>query len=119
MSLFGRLGVPAALRLRCVFLAASAFALGVLGVLARSFSDAAPIADDRPVATSARPAGRTLNGFPAQICLRAAALVVGWNLTLSVFGYGLFAPRFLGYEQPQNEAVSEDEASRGSQLGLH
>ena len=37
--------------------------------------------------------------------LRMIALVVGWSLTLSVSTYGLFAPRFLGYSQPQLSAT--------------
>jgi len=36
-----------------------------------------------------------------QPCLRLIAGLVGWGLTLSVGTYGLFAPRFLGYAQPQ------------------
>ena len=86
MTAIGSLGVPPALRLRGVFLVASAFAAGVLGVLARSFDDAAPPAAASKAAAPAGGAAVTAgpNGFPAQPALRAAALVVGWSLTLSV-----------------------------------
>ena len=109
MEGFGRLGVPGELRLRAVFAATAVFACGVLGLLA-TFDDGAALA----AATARdRAAGKTktvgefagAGDFPAQPLLRAVALVVGWSLTLSVFGYGLFAPEFLGYDQSRLSAT--------------
>ena len=41
----------------------------------------------------------------AQPGLRLMAVIVGWALTLSVGTYGLFAPRVMGYRQPQLSAT--------------
>ena len=117
MSAFAAAGVPQALRLRAVFLTASVFAAGVLGVLARSFRATAAKAQaiasqDEPAlkveqkqVAPAKPAPGILPGVSAQFALRSIALVVGWSLTLSVYCYGLFAPKFLGYDQPQLSAT--------------
>lgn len=37
--------------------------------------------------------------------LRLIALVFGWSLTLSVYGYSLFASKFMGFAQPQLSAT--------------
>ena len=117
MSAFAAAGVPQAFRLRAVFLTASVFAAGVLGVLARSFRATAAKAQaiasqDEPAlkveqkqVAPAKPAPGILPGISAQFALRSIALVVGWSLTLSVYCYGLFAPKFLGYDQPQLSAT--------------
>ena len=54
MSAFAAAGVPQALRLRAVFLTASVFAAGVLGVLARSFQ--ATAAKAQAIASQDEPA---------------------------------------------------------------
>ena len=117
MSAFAAAGVPQAFRLRAVFLTASVFAAGVLGVLARSFQATAAKAQaiasqDEPAlkveqkqVAPAKPAPGILPGVSAQFALRSIALVVGWSLTLSVYCYGLFAPKFMGYDQPQLSAT--------------
>ena len=117
MSAFAAAGVPQAFRLRAVFLTASVFAAGVLGVLARSFQATAAKAQaiasqDEPAlkveqkqVAPTKPAPGILPGVSAQFALRSIALVVGWSLTLSVYCYGLFAPKFMGYDQPQLSAT--------------
>lgn len=119
MSVFASAGVPQAFRLRAVFLTASVFAAGVLGVLAKSFEASSIKAQaveaanecvgiscevEAPVAL-AKEAPGILPGVSTQFALRSVALVVGWSLTLSVYCYGLFAPKFMGYDQPQLSAT--------------
>ena len=130
MSVFGMLGVPGPLRLRAAFLASAALALVVL---AASISpQGRQNALDVDTATTSAPArsgdqqGRVVVAAPpppppspppappppqrgvlrvAQPLLRLLALLVGWSLTLSVSTYGLFAPRILGFAQPQLSAT--------------
>jgi len=127
METFGLLGMPGHFRLRAVFGGSAAFALGVLAfstAAARSAA-AAAAAEGRgsgsgsgggAPATAAQtsapavgapqpPALRSVSQRLTQPTLRAIALIVGWALTLSVSTYGLFAPRFLGYGQPQLSAT--------------
>ena len=41
----------------------------------------------------------------AQLMLRSVTVVIGWTAVLSNSIYGLFAPRFLGFRQPQLSAT--------------
>ena len=87
MSAFAAAGVPQAFRLRAVFLTASVFAAGVLGVLARSFQATAAKAQaiasqDEPAlkveqkqVAPTKPAPGILPGVSAQFALRSIALV--------------------------------------------
>lgn len=95
-----RLGVDPSLRLRFVFGGTAVFACAVLGILAPRPE---PLRVERSAAVKTRASGRTVAA--AQPLLRTIALVVGWSLTLSVYGYGLFAPRFLGYDQARLSAT--------------
>lgn len=58
-------------------------------------------------AESAEPAAEPLEGALrlAQPMLRTITIVVGWTAVLSNSIYGLFAPRFMGFAQPQLSAT--------------
>ncbi|CAK0862831.1 unnamed protein product [Prorocentrum cordatum] len=120
-------GVPSSLLLTFTFGASAAFALAILAlqgkILARlavaderrrSEPDAAP--GRRPVVrydadgrarflAGTAPPQPGVQGLLAQPLLRLVAMFVSWSLTLSVSTYGLFAPRMLGYRQPQLSAT--------------
>jgi MFS family permease len=122
---FAAMGVPTHLRLRAVFLTAAAFAIGVLalsrpgGIPGGGGGSEGRIRGGAPGRSGGSPGQAATAPTPAappsppssppaappwpltQPCLRLIAGVVGWGLTLSVGTYGLFAPRILGYAQPQ------------------
>ena len=117
---FGYLGVPSAFRLRCVFALSSSLALGVLALSSRDVEvrrarrSRRPkellrrMREERAAKAAKAAAGAADRGGPAarltQPVLRLVAVLIGWSLTLSVSTYGLFAPRFLGFAQPQLSA---------------
>ena len=131
MAVFGMLGVPAPLRLRAAFLASAALALVVLAAsvspqgrqnaldVSTATTPAPPKGgdgdDDQQERAAMVPAPPPSPPSPpppqrgvlrvAQPLLRLLALLVGWSLTLSVSTYGLFAPRILGFAQPQLSAT--------------
>ena len=118
MEAAGLLGVPAPLRLRCAFAFSATLAAGILlaslsprgkenaGAIAAGAADgAASGASVPPPPPPAPPPPPVGVGRMAQPGLRLMAVIVGWALTLSVGTYGLFAPRVMGYRQPQLSAT--------------
>ena len=108
---FAVMGIPAALCLPAVFVAAAVFSLGVLVQMAfidqqRHPPVSAQADSEQPVAAKEEePAQVGLAGRVAQPVLRTITIVVGWTAILSNSIYGLFAPRFLGFQQPQLSAT--------------
>lgn len=124
---YGALGVPPHLQLRAVFLTAAALAVGVLAISPRTdgAQGGAPGREGSNIIPQGAPGQAGSNKIPrgapgrgsaspvvsgadppspwplTQPCLRLIAGLVGWSLTLCVGTYGLFAPRILGYAQPQ------------------
>jgi len=101
LEVFALAGVPPHLRLRCVFVGTALFAAAVLAVL----GTVVPAAPSTAPAPASSPTATATRDSLAQPLLRLVALVVGWSLTLSVYGYGMFAPRFLGYDQARLSLV--------------
>lgn len=105
--------------LPAVFVLSAAFAVGVLtqmtfmerreregGHVAAGVPDSVPPASSEPTVTAPPAASENgtgrLGGLRrAQPMLRAITIVVGWTAILSNSIYGLFAPRFMGFQQPQ------------------
>jgi len=102
---FAAMGLPSALCLPAVFVAAAVFALGVLAQMA--FIEKRPLrigATDEAMKPQMEEASEHGVGM-AQPVLRTITIVIGWTAILSNSIYGLFAPRFLGFQQPQLSAT--------------
>mmetsp|Transcript_20801 Transcript_20801/g.31821 ORF Transcript_20801/g.31821 Transcript_20801/m.31821 type:complete len:460 (-) Transcript_20801:1053-2432(-) len=106
------LGIAENDRLRCVFALTALFAGSVLVVLA--LHPAVASWDSKGIkSTLSMQNNKDKDGdsrqqqidLIVQPLLRLVALVVGWSLTLSVYCYGLFAPRFLDFDQASLSAA--------------
>ena len=115
---FAKIGVPTDKCLPAVFIVASIFALGVLAQMA-------VIERQRPLISAMEEVefeqaeqlenkqseeeadGQSQMGGVrmAQPILRTITIVMGWTAILSNSIYGLFAPRFMGFQQPQLSAT--------------
>ena len=116
---FGVMGLAAGRCLPAVFVAAAAFALAVLvqmAALNRRYLGAASSGTRSPSANNERSSklegaapvegGAEERGDAlAQPMLRSITVIIGWTAVLSNSIYGLFAPRFLGFAQPQLSAT--------------
>jgi MFS family permease len=112
---FAAMGLPPAQCLPAVFSMSSLFALSV-------FAQMTITNRKRTAPISAKEASRDLeekleentdkhskdqaNGVQkAQVMLRTITIIMGWTAILSNSIYGLFAPRFMGFQQPQLSAT--------------
>lgn len=113
IAVFGFLGLPQSLQLHAVF--ASSGVLSICVLVFGGFRIVPAAGDgikDSSSAARASERAQSIASLPlphitksVQPILRLIALAVGWSLTLSVYGYALLAPRFLGYEQAQLSAT--------------
>ena len=114
---FAAIGVPADKCLPAVFIVASVFALGVLAQMAVIERQRPSISATEEVASEqaeqlenkqseAEQGQSEMGGVRmAQPILRTITIVMGWTAILSNSIYGLFAPRFMGFQQPQLSAT--------------
>eukprot|EP00961_Rhodomonas_salina_P004316 59248-Rhodomonas_salina.1 len=103
-------GLPAARCLPAVFVAAAVFALGVLVQMALTVKHSPPsssASDAAPAKLALQLAAKDHAGpvRMAQPMLRTITVIIGWTAILSNSIYGLFAPRFLGFQQQQLSAT--------------
>lgn len=119
-SAFAAAGLPTEQCLPAVFVLAAAFAAGVLLQMAllerrcRGVASVVAITTDEAAASEAAAAvveaaaaeqNRVAALRLAQPMLRTITIIIGWTAVLSNSIYGLFAPRFLGFGQPQLSAT--------------
>lgn len=114
-STLARAGLPAERGLPATLLASAALSLTVLAALGSATDDTKTttnakkkkvVAADDTLAktTTAAAAVTSASNRRAQLVLRTITVVVGWTAILSNSVYGLFANRFLGFEQTRLSA---------------
>jgi len=117
---FGRLGLGAGRRLPAVFVVAALFTLGVLvqmtsidRIVKKEGGSLKGGIDEGKTDNDRQPSDMTTTTIEdrpnvtrmAQPILRTITVIIGWTAILSNSIYGLFAARFMNYQQPQLSAT--------------